>query len=240
MGSPGSRITCAVRSLGSVTSQIFRCHGLQAISERADRLGCHDLAYWLIFVAVLCAWFLFLFVPQRQRLTNLSERQQVLCAQLKAEKRELVRLERSIKDLTRGDPQAWERAARGKLGWLQPGEVTDIVAWNQTHNIRPVIQRLDDGAHGAPTLPTPSLRQPRVPPLPIAPLGLGSAKPAIARESINPDLLGLMRGTPPPLPPRIQVPPSPNHGAMTLAQAPAVPHHPVQVLVSHNAHNVTR
>ena len=229
MGSSGSRITCAVRTLGVMTSQIFRCHGLQSISARADKIGCHDLAYWLIFVAVLCAWFLLLFAPQRERLTNLAERQIMLSAHLKAEKRELQRLDRSINDLTRGDPQAWERAARGRLGWMQPGEVTDIVAWNQTHNVKPLAVRLDGDNSRAPTnVPQPPLQRPRIPPLPVPPATLNPARAVASTVTINPESIGLTRGEPPPLPPRIRV----------VAQQ--MPHRSTLVPVSHAVRDVTR
>jgi hypothetical protein len=185
-----------------MTSRIFRCHGLQSTSEQSDQIGCHDLAYWLIFVAILCAWFVLLFAPQRERLANLAERQNVLCAHLKAEKRELQRLDRSINDLTNGDPQAWERAARGRLGWLQPGEVTDVVAWNQTHNIKPPA--LPSDMNRLPNIVKPPLQAPRVPMLPVPPPTLSPAR-AVASGKINPELIGLTRGEPPPLPPRIHV-----------------------------------
>jgi len=235
MGSPGSRITCAVRTLGVVTSQIFRCHGLQSISERADKIGCHDLAYWLIFVASLCAWFLMLFAPQRERLENLAERQHVLCAHLKAEKRELQRLTRSISDLTHGDAQAWERAARSRLGWLQPGEVTDIVAWNQTHNNKPISASQTGG--GTPALPggaqqnmLPLPQRPRVPPLPVSPAMMGQARLIGLPESIDPERIGLLRGTPPPLPPRIHV----------VSQQIPQRNRSEPALVSHTMHVATR
>jgi hypothetical protein len=209
MGSTRHRITCAVRTFGTITSQIFRCHGLDQLSSRADQLGLHDVAWWLIFLVALSAWFLLLFAPQRERLNNLAEHQQVLVGHLKAEKRELARLHRSIDELTRGDPRAWERAARGRLGWLEPGEVTDIVAWNHSHNIHPV--QINAAVPVAPpqplrlNLPSGPLPRPVIPTLPAPPPAstpLGKARLVVASQNIDPEALGLVRGTPPPVPSR--------------------------------------
>ena len=101
----------------------------------ADCFGLHDLAYWLIFVAVMCAWFLFLFAPQHERLDMLASRRHVLNAHLAAEKNELQRLHLGIDDLLRGNPHAWERAARTRLGWLEPGELTDLKAWSRIQEL---------------------------------------------------------------------------------------------------------
>jgi hypothetical protein len=208
MGSTRHRITCAVRTFGTITSQIFRCHGLDQLSSRADQLGLHDVAWWLIFLVALSAWFLLLFAPQRERLNNLAEHQQVLVGHLKAEKRELGRLHRSIDELTRGDPRAWERAARGRLGWLEPGEVIDIVAWNHSHHFNPAQLQ------PTPAIPVPPqplhlnlrlgpLPRPAIPPLPTPPPAstpLGKARLVVASQSIDPEALGLVRGIPPPIP----------------------------------------
>lgn len=200
MGSTRSRITCAVRTVGHLTSQMFRCHGLDDLASRADQLGLHDVAWWLIFLVALSAWFLLLFSPQRERLNNLTERQQVLIGHLKAEKRELARLHRSIDELTRGDPRAWERAARGRLGWVEPGEVTDVVAWNHTHNIRPALPPVNALPLEHLTLPTGPLPKPQIPVLPVPPTALLKAKVVVASQTIDPEALGLVRGTPPPVP----------------------------------------
>lgn len=213
-----SRITCAVRTVGNLTSQIFRCHGLDNLASRADQLGLHDVAWWLIFLVALSAWFLLLFSPQRERLNNLAERQQVLMGHLKAEKRELGRLHRSIDELTRGDPRAWERAARGRLGWLEPGEVTDVVAWNHTHNIRPVVMPPPLPADHL-KLPTGPLPKPQIPPLPVPPTALLKAPLVTASQNIDPEALGLVRGTPPPVPkktPALMVQAQPPHAPLNV------------------------
>ena len=137
MGNPDSRLTYLAQKLTAVTSQIFRCHGLQQIPQNADRLGIHDLAYWLIFVAVMCAWFLFLFAPQHERLEMLSGRRHVLASHLAAEKCELQRLQSGIEELQNGNSHAWERAARNRLGWLEPGEITDAMIWRRYKDTAP-------------------------------------------------------------------------------------------------------
>ncbi|MCY3017710.1 MAG: hypothetical protein NTW87_01585, partial [Planctomycetota bacterium] len=126
MGNAESRVTSVARAITAITAKVFRCPGLERVAPDADRLGAHDIAYWLVFVAVIAGWFLFLYAPERERLSMLEGRHQTLTGHLAAERRELARLQRSIKDLTRGDPQAWERAARGRLGWVEPGEITDL------------------------------------------------------------------------------------------------------------------
>ena len=218
MGSTRSRITCAVRTVGNLTSQIFRCHGLDNLASRADQLGLHDIAWWLVFLVAISAWFMLLFSPQRERLNNLAERQQVLLGHLKAEKRELGRLHRSIDELTRGDPRAWERAARGRLGWLEPGEVTDVVAWNHTHNIHPPVPVPVLPAEHL-TLPTGPLPKPQIPILPVPTTALLKAKLVVASQTIDPEALGLVRGTPPPVPkktPALMAQAQPPHSTLNV------------------------
>ena len=197
---------------------MFRCHGLDDSPSRADRLGLHDIAWWLIFVVAICAWFLLLFAPERQRLNNLVEREQMFRGHLKAEKRELARLKRSIDELAHNDPYAWERAARGRLGWVEPGELTDVVAYARTHNVRAPIPPAPQcpqtnaalnirvklpgaAAPITPLTPVGPLPKPRIPALPVPPPQLGKPKLVLAANSIDPEALGLVRGAPPPLPP---------------------------------------
>lgn len=159
------------RTFSAVTSQIFRCHGLEHVPPQADDLGGHDLFYWIIFTSALSAWFLFFFAPQRERLEQLRGKREVLAAHLREEKRELARLQRGIADLTRGDPTAWERAARGKLGWTEPGELTDMVAWRHANVLPPRPAPVP--APNAPPVPSPRtqhvMQRPELPALPVAP-----------------------------------------------------------------------
>src|SRR5437762_1218714 len=106
-----TRVTRITRAIASVTS-IFRCHGLQKVAPNADRIGAHDLLYWLAFLAVVSGWFLFVYMPQCRRFEKLSGRQQALLLELDSDKKELARLRRGIDSLNHGDALAWERAAR--------------------------------------------------------------------------------------------------------------------------------
>ena len=167
----------------------------------ADSFGAHDFVCWLVFLAVMCGWFLFLFAPQRERLTMLQERQDVLSAHCTAEKKELQRLQRSIYALVHGDPGAWERAARGRLGWLEPGEVTDMAAWNQ--NRMALMPSRAAEVHPEALKPAPALQRPRIPLLPIPPAA--SARPKLASaERLNTDIVGPSVGSPPAIPMNVE------------------------------------
>ncbi|MCW8131524.1 MAG: hypothetical protein KIS92_14335 [Planctomycetota bacterium] len=119
------------QTLYALTTRVFRCRGLSLQSPEQDKFGGHDAAYWIVFCALAAGWFFFLFEPQRQRNEMLRGRQDVLQSQLRAESVELRRLRNEINLLQSKDPTAWERAARQKLGWLKPGEVTDVLAWRR-------------------------------------------------------------------------------------------------------------
>jgi len=210
-----NRVTRAARAVWAATSQIFRCPGLQTVSPGADNLGLHDLAYWAIFLAVLAAWILFVFAPQTERLGMLEERSSVLKTHLRAEKRELARLQRSIKNLQQGDPQAWERAARGRLGWLEPGEITDL-----SHGLPP--RQAGNGSDAArkaepPFRPPQVLPRPAIPPLPMPPANL-RPQDLVSGNQAGTELLGPLFGSPP-SPPQ---PPKPLPVQLRLAQQPPV------------------
>lgn len=194
-----THITRLVRGLSSVTS-IFRCHGLQHTPADADRFGGHDLLYWILFVGLLSVWFLFLFAPQHERLSMLEGRRQVLGTHMGLEKRELKRLQRSIDDLARGDPQAWERAARGRLGWVEPGEVTDLASWNPGRFSRPAIDA-QKTAPAVPPIPTGVLPRPAIPPIPLPSPAMRRMQIALS-DAANTEILGPTHGTPPPVPVR--------------------------------------
>lgn len=119
------------QTLYALTTRVFRCRGLSQQAPEQDKFGGHDAAYWIVFCALAAGWYFFLFEPQRQRNEMLIGRQDVLQSQLRAENVELRRLRNEMTLLQRKDPTAWERAARLKLGWLKPGEITDILAWRR-------------------------------------------------------------------------------------------------------------
>lgn len=114
-----------------MTTTLFRCTGMGGPETRLDRFGGHDLVWWLIVGALGAAWYFFLYLPQTQRNQMLNGRLQVLESQLEAEAIELKRVKREVNDLQRNDPQAWERAARARLGWLKANEVLDVQAWRR-------------------------------------------------------------------------------------------------------------
>lgn len=145
----------------------FRCHGLQAISPTADKIGGHDLIYWFGFLAALSAWFLFGYMPQCRRYEKLIGREQALTLQLENEKKELDRLHQGIASLQHGDAMAWERAARKRLGWLEPGEVLDVQKFLQSRNAFASLNALPGARTNlkAPS-PAPVLPRPRVPQIP--------------------------------------------------------------------------
>jgi hypothetical protein len=197
-----SNVTRLARSLSAVTS-IFRCKGLQHTPADADRFGGHDLLYWILFVGILSGWFLFLFAPQHERLSMLEGRRQVLGTHMALEKRELKRLQRSIDDLARGDPHAWERAARGRLGWVEPGEVTDLASWNPGRFNKPAL----DAHRVAPPMPNiapPMLPRPVIPPIPLPSAAMGRARLVVA--PVNTEILGPLVGSPPSRPPLPRLP----------------------------------
>ncbi len=191
MNESKSRITRVAQTITLATSQIFRCRGLQYVPPQADNLGGHDLLYWLIFVLAACVWFLFLFAPQRERRTMLEGRHDALKGHLNAENRELRRLTRGIDDLVRGDPYAWERAARGRLGWVEPGEITDVLAWcRQRKSTQPAPpQRNTVSTSLSPTalvLPRPAIPSIPAPPTPAQQQILTASAPTrAAPPSLN-------------------------------------------------------
>jgi hypothetical protein len=221
----------------TVTAQVFRCPGLQSVPPDADRLGAHDLVYWFAFVGVAAAWFLCLFAPQQERLSLLEDRRKVLTSHLEAEQREQARLRRSIRDLSRGDPQAWERAARGRLGWVEPGEITDLSrgrprvpaptpATAPAQPLRPATP---------PALPrpqVPALPAPPSPPVPSPPSVRGISPPMPARI----DAFGPLYGSPP-IPP---VPPAVPPRATPRPAPPASPASPGQPLMNRSQRTPAR
>lgn len=118
-------------TLQAVTTAMFRCEGMGRQSSGHDRFGWHDLAWWVVVGAVAAAWYFMLYEPQRQRNQMLRGRLDVLKSQLKAEETELNRVRREVTALESDDPQAWERAARARLGWLEPDEVLDVLRWRR-------------------------------------------------------------------------------------------------------------
>lgn len=109
----------------ALTSRVFRCGGLAAPTEAMDSWGRIDFYVLAIFGVTLAGWYTFLFQPEQNRNEMLSARLGVLHAQLKVEEVQLGRLRRGIHALESGDTRAWERAARSKLGWIKPGELSD-------------------------------------------------------------------------------------------------------------------
>jgi len=167
------RMTRMARTLTAVTSQIFRCPGLHRTPPSSDNLGTHDLLYWILFLTAISGWLLFIYVPQRERIGLLEDRRSVLETHLKIEKKELKRLQIAIADLCRGEPVAWERVARQKLGYVAPGEQTDMMVWNSTRAQRPITPPPSalptPPTAGSPTTaPSPNVtRRPSLPALPV-------------------------------------------------------------------------
>jgi len=119
------------QTVQALTTRIFKCRGLAPQPLQHDQFGVHDVVFWLVFASLGAAWYFFLLEPQRQRNAMLQGRLTVLNAQQRAEDVELRRLRRELDLLRKGDTQAWERAARKRLGWLLPGEETNIQAWRR-------------------------------------------------------------------------------------------------------------
>lgn len=161
------------QTLYALTTRVFRCRGLAQQSPEGDRFGGHDAAYWIVFTALAAAWFFFLFQPLRQRNEMLRGRKDVLEAQSRAEEIELRRLRSEMTMLERKDPGAWERAARVKLGWLKPGEITDILAWRRQSIAAgkgdPAPPPLPPQPRARTVAPVPPRILPRIPPVPQAP-----------------------------------------------------------------------
>jgi hypothetical protein len=143
-----------------LTTAIFRCPGwARPASAKLEALGWHDLAFWLVLVSLGAAWYFFMCEPQRERNELLAGRLETLRAQLRAEQDDLARLRREIAGLKKGEPAAWERAARARLGWLKPGEVLDIAAWRREQ----IMAGRGDPFAAAPSS-LPNAQPPRNPP----------------------------------------------------------------------------
>ena len=223
------------QTLRVVTSHLFRCHGLQTIPSDADRFGAHDLAWWIVFLAVISGWFLFIFAPQSERLGMLKDRHTVLCSQLKENTKELQRLRRGISDLAGGDANAWERAARGRLGWLEPGELTDVVAWNQMR----VSMEKPVAAPGNTLKPNNllprMLPRPHIPALPVPPAAQGTPRLLVSADSLTTDKIGPCVGCPPR--PPVARAPMPIAPAAHVAPAPS---RVLPVVAAYEVRNRTR
>lgn len=222
-------MTRITRAFGTVTS-IFRCHGLQHLPPGVDRVGGHDLFYWCGFLALMTGWFLFVYAPQCRRVEKLTGRQQALALEFSQDTRSLARLEQGIGDLRQGSALAWERAARVRLGWLQPGETLDassLLSAAPNNSPRPnsnpdwtqLAQRPD--TH----LQLPPLPRPRVPKLPRA------SPPSMLAQSSRGQFadagsLGPTTSRPPPPPPPL--PSLPPRATPRLAPLTAVPQHVVR------------
>ncbi|MCZ7644499.1 MAG: hypothetical protein M5U26_04315 [Planctomycetota bacterium] len=113
------------------TTRVFRCRGLCPQLRQEDGLGVHDLLWWVLLLALGGGWYFWAYEPQHQRNEMLEGRLKVLEAQLRAEEFELLRAQREVLALEGNHPDAWERAARAKLGWLLPGEITDQAEWRR-------------------------------------------------------------------------------------------------------------
>lgn len=183
------------QTLYAMTTRIFRCRGLAMSSPEHDRFGGLDAACVIVFCALAAGWYFFVFEPQRLRNQMLQGRQEVLQAQLRSEAIELRRLRREMAQLERKDPAAWERAARGKLGWLKPGEIIDVVAWRKESV---AAGRGDPAPPPRPAQRTPVRRvavqrapAPRhaLPPVPVGPPRMPAAGPvAPPPRAGNPDV----------------------------------------------------
>jgi hypothetical protein len=127
---PPTRLT---QTLCALTTQLFRCRGLAPTPPGAERFNRRELLFWILFIALGAGWYFLHWQPVRQRNAMLSGRLTVLEAQRHAEELQLARVRREILTLERGKPDAWERAARAKLGWLKPGEAVDVAVWLRAH-----------------------------------------------------------------------------------------------------------
>ena len=205
MAAQDSHLTRVTRAFASVTS-IFRCHGLQYVAPNADSIGGHDLFYWCGFLGLLSAWFLFLYSPQCRRFEKLTGRQQALSLQLSTDKKALVRLQQGIGNLKSGDPLAWERAARARLGWLEPGETLDPsrLPLSSEGFANPRMTPRS----GAP-MQLPILPRPRVPAIPqtFGPASMLASGRILSRGRFaDSGALGPVLGSPPEPPPAPMIP----------------------------------
>jgi hypothetical protein len=214
-----TRITRITRALGSVTS-LFRCHGLHFVPANADSIGGHDLFYWAAFLVMLSGWFLFIYMPQCRRLERLTGRQQSLALEFETDKKELTRLQRGISSLTQGDPVAWERAARGRLGWLEPGEVLDVEKWKRSRAAsNGSVSEQPSRAPQRPALPAPPPMLPR-PTIPRIPRR--SAAPSVVAQTMLRSQASMRFADSGAFGPTIAKPPLPPAPAI-----PALPHRPL-------------
>lgn len=219
MGANETHISRITRAIGSVTS-IFRCHGLQSISPNADRIGGHDILYWMCFLALISLWFLFVYMPQCWRYEKLVGRQQALSLELNGDKKELDRLKRGIASLNNGDALAWERAARKRLGWLEPGELLDTERNSHTRAASNLPSPVQSNAPSSPVL-----SRPRVPQIPRAshytPGVFTQTHPLATRAMLqyaDSGALGPAAAFAPPPPPMPIVPALPRRSASPLVQ----------------------
>jgi hypothetical protein len=151
-------------------------------------------------------------------------RQQALLLQLDADKKELARLHKGIESLNRGDALAWERVARKRLGWLEPGEVLDLERWRSAQASAGIRggEQIPRSAPSSPILPRP--RVPQIPrPSQSPPVIVTQTHAPVARASLlfaDSGALGPMVVAPPPRP---AIPILPPRSATPVAQRVPVP-----------------
>lgn len=202
-----------------LTSRIFRCGGLAAPSERMDNWGRNDFYLVIAFGLILSAWYTLLYQPERARNEMLDARLSILQAQLKVEQVQLSRLRRGIDALETGDSRAWERAARSRLGWIKPGELSDsemiqkIVAadrpkawdWSMPENGTSPYRLALLRNHAAAQLNRP---RPQLPPLlpgqPVAPNPNRPTLPPLNPFTLQTPGILAWNNQPPPPPPSVQ------------------------------------
>jgi hypothetical protein len=91
------------------------------------------LVWAALFAAFAALWWLGWQAPAARRTALLEGRTAELRGRLTAAERELYRIHAGLDELQRAEPEAWERAARARLGWLAPDEIVDVPAWRRKH-----------------------------------------------------------------------------------------------------------
>lgn len=83
---------------------------------------CAQDLFWIALAGSVAAFVLLVLKPDRERLREAEAEARLLATEVAALEERLAHLRGWERSLAAGDREAWVALARGRLGWLGPGE----------------------------------------------------------------------------------------------------------------------
>jgi hypothetical protein len=97
--------------------------------------------FWIVLAGSIAAFVLLVFKPNRQRLQETEAERLLLRAEISQFEERVSHLRSWERSLSAGDREAWSSLARGRLGWLAPGET--LLAGSGDDGGRPIRDGFD-------------------------------------------------------------------------------------------------